>query len=40
MGSHFKKEFKSVDEMSGKELEYGLKKIREKKSMMKESEDK
>ena len=40
MGSHFKKEFKSVYEMSGKELEYGLKKIREKKSMMKESEDK
>lgn len=40
MGVHFKKEFKAVDEMSGKELEYGLKKIREKKSMMKESEDK
>ena len=30
MSKHFKKEFNSVDEMSGAELDYGLMKIREK----------
>lgn len=30
MGNHFKKEFGSVDEMSGKELDYSLKKIKER----------
>lgn len=30
MGTHFKKEFQSVDEMKGKELDYALDKIREK----------
>lgn len=31
MGGHFKKTFASVDAMSGKELDYGLEKIRAKK---------
>ena len=30
MGQHFKKEFRSVDAMSGKELDYSLMKIRDK----------
>lgn len=35
MGSHFKKEFGSVDEMKGVELTYGLSKIKEKEASMK-----
>lgn len=40
MGNHFKKEFGSVDEMSGKELDYGLSAIRHKVKAQKESEGK
>lgn len=41
MGKHFKKEFASVDEMSGNELTYALKAIKQKQAAQtEESEDK
>lgn len=40
MGKHFKKEFKSVDEMVGSELVYGLSAIKSKAKAQKKSEDK
>lgn len=40
MGKHFKKEFESVDAMSGEELDYGLGAIKSKKKAQKESEGK